>query len=86
MISLLDILGYVIAIAVAKAIMYIIMKLKLEKKKNEIADVINDIADLVDNFTTVRNILKEVAWYIKNDKVSDKTALFEDVKRHIKTS
>jgi len=83
MVSIAEVVGYVLAIAFAKLIMYIIMKIRIETYIRETAEDLSDVADNIDDETT-RNVIKEIAWYVKNKKTRDKTSLLEDVKKHVK--
>lgn len=90
MVAVADIVGYILAIAVAKAVGYILARYHFNRKKSLLVDAINDVAELISNNGNndptrklVSNVLKEVAWYIKNEKFDDKTSLLEDVKKHL---
>ena len=59
------------------------MKIRIETYIRETAEDLNDVADNIDDETT-RNVIKEIAWYVKNKKTRDKTSLLEDIKKHMK--
>lgn len=76
-------ISHLLAILISILITYIVNRLKHKEALRKIARMIYDAADLFNNGNIAAKILREVAWYIENEKI-DPVNLHEDVKKHLK--